>query len=161
MASVIIDGYNVTGLLHGDMHRERQRLVEAMAAYRRRKGHDITVVFDGWKDGRGHESRSVVGGVSVVFTGIGEKADSVIKKTVSNSPAPMIVISSDREIQKHAWAHGSTPIDSEDFLNAIERKTEMEGFIRDEQGHHDRPGKGNPRKPSKKQKAVTRAMAKL
>ena len=159
MAGLIIDGYNLTGILRGDLQRERQRLIEALAAYRKKKGHDITVVFDGWKDGRGHESRTTEGGVTVIYTGLGEKADSVIKKTVSKSPTPMIVVSSDREIQKHAWSHGATPIDSELFLRVLERDGETEGH--EEEADYQERGKGNPRQLSKKQKAVKRALAKL
>jgi predicted RNA-binding protein with PIN domain len=159
VAELIVDGYNLTGLLRGDLERERQRLVEAMAAYRKQKGHDITVVFDGWKDGSGHESRSTEGGVNVVFTGLGEKADTVIIKTISKSQTPMIVVSSDREIQKHAWSHGSTPIDSEVFLSVIERDDGIKGP--GEGVDYQQRGKGNPRRPSKKQKAINRALAKL
>jgi predicted RNA-binding protein with PIN domain len=159
MAGLIIDGYNLTGILRGDLEGERQRLIDALSEYRKKKGHDITVVFDGWKDGPGKESRSKVGGITVIYTGLGEKADSVIKKTVSKSPAPMIVVSSDREIQKHAWSQGATPIDSEVFLSALERDDSIEGS--EDEADYQQRAKGNPRQLSKKQKAVKRALAKL
>jgi predicted RNA-binding protein with PIN domain len=159
MSGLIIDGYNLTGILRGDLEGERQRLIDALSEYRKKKGHNITVVFDGWKDGRGHEHRSTEGGVTVIYTGLGEKADSVINNTVSKSPTPMIVISSDREIQKHAWSQGATPIDSEVFLSALERDDSIEGS--EEEAYYQERGKGNPRQLSKKQKAVKRALAKL
>jgi predicted RNA-binding protein with PIN domain len=157
MAGLIIDGYNLTGILRGDLQRERQRLIETLAAYKKKKGHDITVVFDGWKEGRGHQSRTTEGGVTVIYTGLGEKADSVIKKAVSKSQATMIVISSDREIQRHAWSHGSTPIDSDLFLRVVEGYDAIE----EKEDYYQERGKGNPRRPSKKQKAINRALSKL
>ena len=73
------------------------------------------------------------------------------------------MITSDREIADHAWASGSIPVSSEKFLNAIERKDPLspdEGEYDDDE--YDEPQrKGNPRKLSKKDKAIKRALSKL
>jgi len=104
-------------------------------------------VFDGAKAGEPTESRTIEGGVSVVYTRLGETADAVIKKMLTGE-RHHIVITSDREIQSHAWAHNSTPLDSEDFMCVLE-----EG------------GPGGPsasrRSLSKKDKARRRAIEKL
>ena len=74
--NIIIDGYNLIGIHHGSVQAERERLIEQLVAYHRRKGHGITLVFDGWKGGPGRESRSMTGGITVIYSGLGEKADS-------------------------------------------------------------------------------------
>ena len=53
--------------------------MNALIEYRKGKSHDITVVFDGWKTGEARESQSATGGIKVIYSRIGEKADSVIK----------------------------------------------------------------------------------
>lgn len=147
MAALIIDGYNVIGVMHKDLEGERQRLIDMLIEYRKAKGHDITVVFDGWKDGSHSETRIGMGGITVIYSALGTKADAVIKRIISEERKAWIVISSDRDIAAHAWAEGSTPIKSEDFMDIIEGEES-----------------GAPAKRgtlSKKEKAIARAMAKL
>ncbi len=127
------------------------------------------VVFDGWKGGSNLETSSIMGGVKVVYSRLGEKADSVIKRIVSSERREWIVVSSDREVAAHAWATGSVPIPSEEFLPYMEEA--VSGFPH--VIHHTEPGKdeedeegygfrrGKPRKRSKKEKAIERALGKL
>jgi len=146
------------------LKRHREMLIESLIAYRQKKGHDITAVFDGWKTGEGREMHSVVGGVRVIYTRIGEKADAVIKRIISSVKREWIVVSADREIADHAWAAGSIPVAAEDFLQALERSGNI--------GIHDELAedvddssvcrrKGNPRQLSRKRRAVARALSKL
>jgi predicted RNA-binding protein with PIN domain len=133
--------------------------------YGKRKGHDITVVFDGWKTGEGKESRSVIGGITVIFTRIGENADAVIKRIISSVKREWIVVTSDRDIVNHAWASGSIPVPAEAFLASLGKKGSPysdyseEEVSEEEYPEHQR--KGNPRQPSKKEKAIIRALRKL
>ncbi len=138
-------------------------LINALIEYRKKKGHDITIVFDGWKSGEGKENKSMTGGITVVYSRIGDKADAVIKRTISSIRREWIVVTSDRDIADHAWASGSVPVSSEDFLNAIERKNMRRDIDDEEYDEEDDiyPRKGNPRKLSKKEKAVVRALSKL
>jgi hypothetical protein len=73
------------------------------------------------------------------------------------------VITSDREIADHAWAAGSIPVSSEKFLNVFEKKDPLspdeEEYDDDEYDEPQR--KGNPRKLSKKDKSIKRALSKL
>ena len=73
------------------------------------------------------------------------------------------MITSDREIADHAWASGSIPVSSEKFLNAIERKDPLspDGGEYDDDEYIEPQRKGNPRKLSKKDKAIKRALSKL
>ena len=160
--SIIIDGYNAIGIHHGDLRREREMLIASLIEYRRRKGHEITVVFDGWKTGEGQESQSVIGGIRVIFSRIGEKADAVIKRIVSSDKRQWLVVSSDRDIVNHAWSSGSVPAPAEVFLRAVARREES-FRISDEDSEEDVPShrKGNPRQRSKREKALLRVMRKL
>jgi predicted RNA-binding protein with PIN domain len=137
-------------------------LIDSLIDYKKKKGHDITVVFDGWRTGHGLENQTVTGGIRVIYSRIGEKADAVIKRIISSERREWIVISSDRDIANHAWASGSIPLSAEEFLNALERKG-VSYFAEDEfeDEYREPQRKGSPRKPSKKEKAIMRALNKL
>ncbi len=159
---ILIDGYNLTGVQHPDLQKEREALLELLRAYRKRTGHEITVVFDGWGGSSHIESRMVLGGLSVIYSRTGEKADSVIKKALEKESG-IILVSSDRELQDAAWAHGSVAVSSELFerkLHAGGGAGQRETKDGDEEGVFDLPTRrgGNPRQPSKRQKALERAL---
>ena len=106
----------------------------------------------------------MIGGIKVIYSRIGEKADSVIKRIISSDRREWIVVTSDRDIVNHAWTTGSIPVSTENFLKAFERKIpsyfdEEENDDSDEYMEPRR--KGNPRKLSKKEKAIRRALSKL
>lgn len=154
------------GVHHRNLDVQRERLIEFLIEYRKRTGHSIVIVFDGWKEGVGPETSSVRGGVKVIYSGLGEKADSVIKRILSSERRSWIVVSSDKEIVKYAWATDSTPIGSEQFLPFLQK---AEGglnsgpgvsFSKDEE-EGEGPGKGRARMLSKKEKAIQRALGKL
>jgi len=109
------------------------------------------------------ENQSVIGGVKVIYSRLGEKADSVIKRIISSEKQEWIVVTSDRDIEAHAWTLGSVPVSSEDFMNALKRKyLEKEVLFKDDEEEYAKPGrKGNPRKTSKKEKAIRRIRSKL
>lgn len=163
ISSIIIDGYNVIGISHKDLKKQRDELINSLIEYRKRKGHEITVVFDGWKTGEAQESRSKVGGVTVIYSRIGEKADAVIKRMISVKRYGWIVVSSDRDITDHTWSSGAVPISGEDFLRIFENKlssySDTEEYEDDE--YQEPRKKGSPRKLSKKEKAIRRALKKL
>lgn len=163
--SIIIDGYNLIGIHHKDLEAQRVKLIDRLIDYTKRKGHDITVVFDGWKDGGGSEGHSVRAGVRIIYSKLGEKADSVIKRIVSSDKREWIVVSSDRDIADHAWSTGSVPIQSETFIGILERPArqyqESDEVDDDEDYDNDFSRRGNPSRLSKKQKAIQRAVSKL
>lgn len=163
IASIIIDGYNLIGIQHKDLESQRQKLVERLAEYRKIKGHEITVVFDGWKSGSGDESHSVTGGIKVIYSKLGEKADAVIKRIVSSEKKQWIVITSDREIADHAWANGSVVVSSDEFSDILGKplKVETGEFDMIDEDEYEPPKKGSSRRLSKKEKAKMRAMSKL
>jgi len=99
----------------------------------------------------------------VIYSRTGEKADSVIKKIISGQRHGWIVVTSDRDISVHAWASGAVPISGENFLRFFRNKVvsypDREEY---EDNEYQEPRKkGSPRKLSKKEKAIRRALNKL
>lgn len=155
------------------MEKARGDFINLLIEYRKIKNHDITIVFDGYKSGDKEERLSVVGGIRIIFSRLGEKADDVIKRIISKEKRGWLVISSDKEIASYAWSFNCVPIFSDTFLSRIIRQ------IKDNNSNEDSKAKemivskddgedsdylilrGNPHKPSKKQKAVRRALSKL
>ena len=151
---LIIDGYNLLGVrggLRGDVEAKREQLIRDLAGYRQRKGHLLTVVFDGWRSGHPVERAEWREGIEVVFSRQGETADAVVKRLAEKYGADCAVVSSDHEIGNFARARGSMVITSGDFETRLHmsgarpaaRKREAED---DEPVRHDPKKKGNPKK---------------
>ena len=167
ISSIIIDGYNLIGTTHGDLSMHREKLILLLSEYRKLKAHDITVVFDGWKSGGSREEILKTGGISVIYSRLGENADYVIKRIISRDKREWIVVSSDRDIAAFAWANGCIAVPSHLFMDVIDSagsNLEGEYELLDKGEHEGRGalrGKGNPRTLSKKEKALARALKKL
>lgn len=157
---LIIDGYNLLAVMGGGdrtllpSERTRESLLLDLAAYRQRKGHAITVVFDGWQQGQpieGHEHRA---GLQVIYSKRGERADQVIQRLARDYGADCAVVSSDREIVNHAKAHGAFVMGAREFSEKIRSRTEPGGILVNKEldtgedvSPRRGPGKkGNPRK---------------
>jgi predicted RNA-binding protein with PIN domain len=147
------------------MEKARDTLLATVIAYRKVKDHDITVVFDGYKNGMATQQLSFRDNVKVIFTRLGERADDVIKKTVTQERREWIVVTADRDIADHAWAAGSVAVAPERFMDIITRAHRIntdevrEVEQDDEDERHER--KGNPFRPSKKEKTLRRILGKL
>lgn len=166
MSYILIDGYNLIGIAHKDFEQARSNLISRLCEYTTLKDHDVTVVFDGWKDGQLNETIMHKGRVTVVFSRLGENADSVIKKILSKDRKPWIVISSDREIADFAYGKDFAAITSSEFekklysAGSITEKDENKA-VQDEEDEAPVRRKGNPYKPSKKLKQKQLAIKKL
>lgn len=176
MAEIMIDGYNLIGIQHGNIEAERARLVEGLSEYGSLRGHQITVVFDGWRGGGPRATHQLIGGVNVIYSPLGQKADALMDEMLSASPTSWIVVSSDREVEASAWAGDSVPVESAVFMRILERTLRQTGAPNyhggadeyepdddeyNEQLYSKPQRKGNAYKPSRKQKAIDRALAKL
>jgi len=149
---------------HKDLETERNKLVDLLIEYRKRKGYHIVVVFDGWKAGGGTESLLVRGGVKIIYSRLGEKADAVIQRILSTERREWIVVSSDREIASHAWSLGSTPLASEEFIPFLRSRAQddrEEDWAEREDDEEEARRPGNPKRLSKRERAVRRALGKL
>jgi len=119
---ILIDGYNL--IRQSDILRryERQSLEEGRRAliaklieYEKRRGHKITVVFDGWKNGSADEGRDRAGKINIIYSRHGEKADDVIKRIAAHTAEDTVVVSSDREIASYITKCGRTALTSLEF----------------------------------------------
>jgi uncharacterized protein len=151
---LIIDGYNLLGGrggLRGDVEAKREQLIRDLAGYRQRKGHPVTVVFDGWRAGHPVERAEWREGLEVVYSRQGETADAVIKRLAEKHGSDCAVVSSDREVSNFAKAHGCTVLTSGEFETRLQmsgarpaaRKQEAD---EEEPVRRDPKKKGNPKK---------------
>ena len=167
---LIIDGYNLlfAGRLISQMNaielqRERDRLILLLSAYMKRKQRNITVVFDGWRTGWSTEQRELKGGVEVIFSRLGERADDVIKRMVRDKGPGAVVVSSDREIATYGEKMGVAVIPSEQFLERLmgpARMVEEDLELEDEEERGSKR-RGPSRTLSKKEKRLRIALKKL
>jgi hypothetical protein len=170
---LLIDGYNfikqspdLRKLEQIELQKAREGLIERLARYKRVKGHSITVVFDGWQEGRpaGHRERSR--GIEVVFSKVGEKADDVLKRLAAEKKGGALVVTSDREIVSFAEKKGAGVISVSDFADKMEMAQffDLKGGA-EEEGPQDRsvaPDKKGPsRRLSKSQRRRVEKAKKL
>lgn len=125
---ILIDGYNLIRQSDTLRRMERQSLeagrkalIEYLAFYKRKRGHKITVVFDGWDSGFAQEERDYLAGINILYSKRGEKADELIKRITAHSDEEIIVVSSDREILSFARRRGKTSLSSPEFELIINR----------------------------------------
>lgn len=120
---LIIDGYNLIGAdegLGGVLELKRGTLLQRLSAYQRNKQLAITVVFDGWRSGSAQETLLKRDGLSVVFSRLEEKADTVIIRLARARASGTVVITSDREIRSAVERLGAVALPS-DIFNEILR----------------------------------------
>ena len=158
---LIIDGYNLLGAggrgRTGDepwSEAAREALLHRLGAYRRRRGHAVTVVFDGWRAGGGSEQREHRGGVEVIYSRRGEQADQVIGRLAREYGKECAVVSSDGEVGRSARAAGALVILAKEFLLKLYgtpgrpaatpfKELDAESTLNERRGPDK---KGNPRK---------------
>jgi predicted RNA-binding protein with PIN domain len=173
---IIVDGYNLIRQSDGLRQAERRSLEEGrntlvrrLAGYRKLRGHRITVVFDGWVGGSPNEERDIAGGVEIVYSRLGEKADEVIKRMLEKGDEEILVVTSDRDIATFAVRRGKSAIASHDFDARLDR-TATGAFAADADEVYEaddcdgRPGikrKGPARRLSKQQRAAQVRIRKL
>ncbi len=67
------------------------------------------------------EERDLAGGVEIIYSRLGEKADEVIKRLLETGSEEILVVTSDREIAVFATRRGKTAIASAAFDALLER----------------------------------------
>src|SRR5215475_4149171 len=161
---IIIDGYNVIGSdtgLTGNLEHRRNLLVERLAGYHRNKGHDITVVFDGWRSGSIDEVQQKRDGICIVYSRFGEKADSVIVRLARKQGTGCVVVTSDREVISAVEHFGVVALYAGEFAEML--RNLREPFYDQEPDYSQQriPKKGNPRRLSKKERRRQEKLKKL
>ncbi len=166
---LIIDGYNLLGgggARSGHVESARESLLRDLAAYRHRKNHHITVVFDGWQQGRPTEEREHRTGVQVIYSKRGERADQVIQRLAREYGVDCAVVSSDHEVVNAAKAQGSFVMGAREFAGKLRALTAPGGAMPykeldvgdDERSRRGPDKKGNPRKLPKSQRQRDRQL---
>jgi predicted RNA-binding protein with PIN domain len=168
-----VDGYNVirrSPELHSvegrGLDAAREALLGWLSAAAQTSGDRFIAVFDGAGAG-GHGLPRA--GVEVLFSSARESADQVLARRVR---AGDTLVSSDREVRQAAAQAGATAVSADQFLAAFERMArraggELEPAVDAGDGGEvddSRRGtrkKGNPRRRSKKDRAVNRALGRL
>jgi predicted RNA-binding protein with PIN domain len=171
MAFLLIDGYNLIGTAHDNLEDKRSHLIQALSAYSLRKGHDITLVFDGWKGGVPVETKTRTAHITIIYSKLGVTADSVIRRMIRDIRRDWIVVSSDKQISDFAVSKDLAAISSEEFDEILHRvlstadhgdDRNISGEFKTDDGSKPRTHKrGNPRKKAKKQLKKSRALKKL
>ena len=151
---IIVDGYNFIGQengMAGNIERERDRLVDRLADYQKRKGFPITVVFDGWKSGWSSEHGEFRNGIEVVFSRHGEKADEVLIRMSRELGSAGIFVTSDRAVAEQVCLSNAVAISILEFKDRLSA-ARHEGGRQEEEYFSGGPvkKKGNPRRLSKK-----------
>jgi predicted RNA-binding protein with PIN domain len=109
---LLVDGYNVAKAPSGfpdlDLQSQRERLVEGLERLTLRKKVPTTVVFDGSDVGPG-TARLARTRVRIEYSRSGETADDhLVAKLAALPPRPVVLATSDRELQDRAEAEGAT-----------------------------------------------------
>jgi predicted RNA-binding protein with PIN domain len=146
---IIVDGYNLIRqwpelamLDRVDLEAGRQALLRELQAYRRAKGHQIIVVFDGRERGRPLETSEQAGGIMVRYSRLGETADAVIARLAGEGGAGTVVVSSDHEIMDAARRHGGAALSSPEFIARMDasRVAALKGGEEEERPRKSRKG---------------------
>ncbi len=168
---IIIDGYNLIGTLHKDMEKAREGLIDLLIDYIKIKNYDITVVFDAYKQGNSYEHSSYRGGIRIIYTRLGQTADDVIKRMISEVRREWIIITSDRDVINYTWSMNSIPISSDIFYEILQKNQRKKAIdvkyieefeqIGDDEDNIIKHQKGRSYTLSKKQKSIKRILNKL
>jgi uncharacterized protein len=161
---IIIDGYNLIGSdagLTGNLELKRNWLVQELANYHRAKGHDITVVFDGWRSGSVNQVEEKRDGVGIVYSRLGEKADSVIIELARKKGSGCVVVTSDREVRNAVERSGVVTLYAGQFSAMLHNQAEPFDDAQPEDHHREARKKGNPRRLSKKERKRREKLQKL
>ncbi|HEY7516910.1 MAG TPA: NYN domain-containing protein [Methylomirabilota bacterium] len=156
----LIDGYN---LIRRDPELAQQEargledgraaLLRVIAAAARASGDPFTVVFDGARRTGGAPAG---GQVQVVFSRPPETADDVLRRLALELRSGAVVVTSDRAVRDTAERAGAAAVTAEQFLAALESDADGDA---DEAARP--PRGGNPRRPSRAERAARRVLGRL
>ena len=120
---LLVDGYNVTKSVGGfgelDLERQRDLLMDGVSRLARRKKVNATVVFDGSVVPPGTRRRSR-GRVRVEYSRPDETADDhLVALLEAHPPDPVVLVTSDRELQRRAARSQATIATSPQLLALV------------------------------------------
>jgi predicted RNA-binding protein with PIN domain len=162
----LIDGYNVIrrdadlrGAEEGSLHAGREALLRLVAGLAQSSDEHFIVVFDGAPRG----SAAPPGRIEVLFSRAPETADDVLIRLARQHREGAVLISSDRTVTHAATRAGCTVLSAEQFLDAAQAGGVGAGRDdRDDEDEDQSPHRGgNPRRPSREERAAQRALGRL
>ena len=158
---LIIDGYNVIGNqngLQGTLELRRNWLLQQLSRYQKLKKFNLIVVFDGWRSGKPMETSAKQEGLSIVYSRLGEKADSVIVRIAREKGGGATVVTSDREIRNAVERFGAVAVYAGEF-NAILRC--LDAGQNDDEIREDEVGQNRSGNPNRLSKSERNRLARL
>jgi predicted RNA-binding protein with PIN domain len=135
--------------------------VQQLAQYQKIKRFSVTVVFDGWRSGQTREVAEKSDGISVIYSRLGEKADSVIVRMAREKSAGAVVVSSDREIRNAVERSGAVAISADEFNQILHALNGRDRDEDDELRDSRTAKRGNPRRLSKAEHRRSEKLKKL
>lgn len=119
----LIDGHNLIGQMPNlrlDDPHDEEKLLGYLRSYRAKTGHSIIVVFDSGS-GLGLGGTKKQGGITVQFAPAGKTADQIIANRVRRvkNPQAVIVVSSDRAVQRAAQQAGVRTLNAGEFAQQL------------------------------------------
>ncbi len=118
---IIIDGYNVLKNVYQsvvDAH-QREIFIQQLNAYAEKKGHTILLVFDGGL--LSYPYKETRQKVILVFSGRGQTADDYIMNYIlTHARSNMLLISTDRALNRFALQHQVTSLDALAFYRIMQ-----------------------------------------
>lgn len=154
---MIIDGYNLMlstgeyGAVKGkNLTLARRRLIEDFRRYQAVRKHTVIIVFDAQDAGKKSRSEKTVGGVRVVFTRHGERADdAIVDIAEKNKGLERVVVSSDNEVARGSRRRGAVVVSSEEFLERLGDALLEYDETEDDEGESGGDDPGSRRAPSR------------
>ena len=160
---IIIDGYNLIGNEHGlrgDLEHQRNWLLQRLSLYQEARGHNVVVVFDGWKSGLMDEVSETKQGIRIVFSRQGEKADSVIVRLARAKGSGCVVVTSDREVRRAVEKFGAAAVYADEFSRIL-RHLEFTADADSHEGERRPNKKANPKRLAKNERQRLGRLKKL
>lgn len=154
---LIIDGYNLIGSeqgLGGALERKRLWLMQRLSQYQKRKGFNVTVVFDGWRSGSVRETAERRDGIAIVYSRLGEKADAVIVRIARSKGGGCVVVTSDREIRSAVEKFAAVAVSADEFNRILEELDGVDTGDQDGEGWYGeaQAGKGQLSKADRRRR---------
>lgn len=126
---IIIDGYNlIFSVPELEKHVERNFIeavrdyvISFLSQYRQEKHYDIIVVFDGTYSETSLPRRLVSGGIKIIYSKTGVKADTEIMNIASHvkNPKDVCIVTYDNEIKRHVKKCGCRILDPKSLYREI------------------------------------------
>lgn len=122
--NIIIDGYNIIKQIFKSARvaqKEHDWFMGLLVSYTRKKKHTIYIVFDAgpYERPTAEKTQNII----KVYSGRHKSADDVIKAYIEEQLLkPLLIVTTDRQINRYAARHNIPSIDSLDFYTLMKEE---------------------------------------